>query len=253
MSESLRISLLQFDPKSGDVNANLQRLTELLQGVQPCDLLLLPEMFATGFNPNAPVEKATQILDWMRKTAAELNTAVCGTLAVEEKNRRFNRLFFVKQNDEQPKTYDKHHLFSLADEAKHFTPGTESPRFELNSWNIKPIICYDLRFPEWCRNSKTEPYDLLICPASWPTPRKDAWTALLRCRAIENQAYVAGVNRVGADQNNLAHSGLSVLFNPRGEVIAEAQAEQEMLVQATIELESLRRFRARFPILQDMD
>jgi predicted amidohydrolase len=141
----------------------------------------------------------------------------------------------------------------MSGEGQLFVAGDRMCRFHVQGWEIHPIICYDLRFPAWCRNTRIRPYDLLVCPASWPAARRDVWTTLLKARALENQCYVAGVNRVGEDGNGLAHSGGSVIFSPRGEIVGQAPDHEEATVTFRLSRDELYRFRQKFPVLDDAD
>ncbi|MDR3094417.1 MAG: amidohydrolase [Bacteroidales bacterium] len=255
----LKLTLIQYSPKWEDAPFNIDRVGEMLHYIESAkkgatDMIVLPEMWATGFSMN--VERiaafAEDILSWMRQLAASTSALVTGSVAVKEDSRYCNRQYWVLPNGETGH-YDKRHLFSMSDETQFFHAGEQSCRFVWKGWNIRPVICYDLRFPAWCRNTKTQPYDLLLCSASWPAVRSDVWSSLLKARALENQCFVVGVNRVGADGNGLQHLGESVIYGPKGETIGKIAANEEAIASFELSLEDLQRFREKFPVLNDMD
>ena len=219
------------------------------------DLLVLPEMFSTGFatEPEGIAERCEEgrfaSLDWMRERASRYGFAIAGSIAVEENGRYYNRFTFVKPDGESA-FYNKHHLFTYGKEDKHFTAGAEHLLIDYRGVRIMPLICYDLRFPLWSRNHGE--YDLLIYVASWPTSRVEAWRTLLKARAIENQCYVVGVNRVGEDPS-CSYCGGSAVIDPYGRVMAECRDGQEELLSVEIDLEVLKEFRKKFPVLGDAD
>ncbi|MDR1172393.1 MAG: nitrilase family protein, partial [Bacteroidales bacterium] len=197
MSDTLTVSLVQYAPHWEDVQSNLSRLDVLLRSLAgKTDLIILPEMFSTGFSMNtgrtSSGENPVAVLQWMQQQARSTGAMITGSIATAEGTHCYNRLYWVNPEGDA-EHYDKRHLFAMSDEPQHFTAGTEQKQFDWRGWQIKPIICYDLRFPGWCRNNRIHPYDLLICPASWPAVRSDVWLTLLKARALENQCYVAGV------------------------------------------------------------
>ncbi len=258
MSENnLTVSLVQYAPKWEDVGYNLSRLGEMIQPLSgKTDLIVLSEMFPSGFSMNA--EKVGShdnhmfALQWMQGQAKLTGATLIGSMAVMMDGHYYNRCYWVTP-DGYVDYYDKHHLFTMSEEPLHFTAGEEQKRFACLGWNIKPIICYDLRFPCWCRNTRQDPYDLLICPASWPLVRSDVWLTLLKARAIENQCYVVGVNRVGADGSGLVHQGDSVVFGPKGEIVEQLEKNKETVANIELSLDTLKEFRRKFPVLDDMD
>jgi predicted amidohydrolase len=257
MDRVLAVSLVQYAPRWEDVQFNLSRLSDMLQPLAgKADLMILPEMFPTGFSMNTrqtcSSENTAAVLQWMQQQAQSTGAMICGSMAVTESTHCCNRFHWVSP-DGNAGYYDKHHLFTMSDEPQHFAAGAEQKQFEWCGWQIKPIVCYDLRFPEWCRNSRIKPYDLLICPASWPTVRSNVWLTLLKARALENQCYVAGVNRIGTDGNGLQHKGDSILYGPKGEVIGQIPENEETAATFNISLSALCDFRRKFPVLNDMD
>ena len=247
---------MQYDPCWEDAQTNLSRLGRMLQPLAgKTDLMVLCEMFPTGFSMN--VEKicsensSADVLQWMRRQARFTDAMVAGSVAVREGEHFYNRFYWVNP-DGDTGYYDKRHLFIMSDEPKCFTAGAEQKQFEWRGWQIKTIVCYDLRFPEWCRNNRTKPYDLLLCVASWPTARSDVWLTLLKARAIENQCYVVGVNRVGTDGNGLHHKGDSIVYGPKGETIGRLPENEESIVSFELSLCDLHDFRRKFPVLEDI-
>ena len=249
----MTISLVQYAPHWEDVRLNLSRLNDMLQSLAgKTDLIVLPEMFPTGFSMNiGKICSATGTLQWIRQQARSTGTMIAGSMAVREGVHCYNRFYWVNPDGEAG-YYNKRHLFSMSAEPQHFTAGTERKQFEWRGWQIKPIVCYDLRFPEWCRNNRIKPYDLLICAASWPASRSDTWLTLLKARALENQCYVVGVNRVGTDGNGLHHKGDSIVYSPKGEIIGRIPDNEETAATFELSLSALHDFRRKFPVLDDM-
>ena len=257
MTEILKVSLVQYNPVWEDVSVNLSRLSEMLKPLKgKTDLILLPEMFSTGFSVNiekiCSAENQEAVIKWMRLTAEATDAMIVGSAAIKEKSLYYNRMFWVSHDDSSEGYYDKNYLFIMSDEPRYFTAGAEGTQFELLGWKIKPIICYDLRFPELSRNNRVNPYDILLCVASWPAVRSDVWMTLLKARAIENMCYSIGVNRVGEDINQLKHKGDSVIYGPTGENIMLLPEDTETIVTTEISLSKLKRFRQRFPVLENI-
>ena len=252
----LRITLLQTPLHWENAPANLSDLEKLLTGLEgTTDLVVLPEMFSTGFTMNAksnaePLEGPS--MQWMRRMAIQLQAVVTGSLIIHVDGSYYNRLIWM-QPDGTYQQYDKRHLFRLAGEEKTYTAGNQRLIFTCKGWAIFPLICYDLRFPVWSRRSKNFDYDLLLYVANWPERRNAAWKMLLPARAIENQSYVVAVNRVGADGNGILHSGDTAIYDFLGEKTSAATAHQKMVLQATLEKKSLINFRNQFPFWQDAD
>jgi len=256
----LRITICQQSLEWEHRKKNLVNWENLLPQLRgQTDLVILPEMFTTGFtmNTTAMAEPlAGPTLDWMRDMARELRAVVTGSFICEEpgveSSLYFNRLVWMRPNGSFVH-YDKRHLFTFADEHYHFSAGCERIMVELNGWSICPLICYDLRFPVWSRNQAYRPYDLLIYVANWPEARSAAWKDLLVARAHENQCYVAGVNRIGTDGKGIAYSGDSRVIGPKGELLAEAPANEPVLTTVTLNRQQLMDFREKFRVLDDAD
>ena len=252
--ELLKITILQGYIFWENAEKNLQNFGLKLSGLrEKTDLIILPEMFNTGFTMN--VEKCAERMDgntmrWMFNTARTYECVVAGSLIIEEEGRYYNRFVWMSP-DGSFVHYDKRHLFALAKEDEIFTPGTDRMMLMLKGWKICPMICYDLRFPVWSRNQQ-EGYDLLVYTASWPDKRSSHWRALIPARAIENQAYVIGVNRVGYDGNEVYYSGGSMCISPLGDVVYY-KPEDEDLYTFTLNPAELKRARDQFPFLKDSD
>jgi omega-amidase len=216
----LNISMIQTALFWENPAENLKMFDEKIHSItEPADIILLPEMFTTGFSMNPKGIAETwdgRALQYMKEWAKKKNAAICGSLMFEDEGKYYNRLIWMS-SDGKFHHYDKRHLFGLGVEDKTYTPGDFQLLIEYRGWKIKPLVCYDLRFPVWCRN--TEGYDLLLFVANWPERRILAWKSLLVARAIENQCYVAGVNRVGDDGNGIYHSGDSMVIDPKGEIL----------------------------------
>lgn len=247
----LRVAICQMDIIWGDCEANLQRVESCVRSAD-ADLVVLPEMFLTGYDCSSEVALPTDspYIERLQGLATEVGRAVGGTIAVSDKGAIYNR-FYLFRPDGSAECYDKRHLFRMAGEDWVFSSGSERVVMEYKGWRILPQVCYDLRFPVWSRQRGDE-YDLVIYSAEWAGTRIGAWDRLLPARAIENQAFVVGVNRVGDDP--LAHyNGHSVVLNPYGEVIARVEEDVEGVAVAELDLEALRRFREKFPAWADAD
>lgn len=248
----MRVTLLQRDIVWARPRENTRRIDQALQGVGKTDLIVLPEMFSTGFvtEPEGLAEAdPPESLGWMKATARSLDCAVAGSIAVEAGGRFYNRFYFVRP-DGSAEHYDKRHLFTYGGEHRHFTPGQRRVVVSWRGVRILLQVCYDLRFPTFSRNHAD--YDLALYVASWPTSRLAAWNTLLHARAIENQCYVAGVDRTG-DDPSCAYSGGTMIIDPRGNTMAEAGYDREDVVSADIDMDALRDFREKFPVLDDRD
>lgn len=216
------------------------------------DLFVVPEMFLTGFScelSNLEKYQPEEPLAWLKKSASKTGVSLIGSLKITENSQLKNRLYLVEP-DGNVQHYDKRHLFRLSAEAKNFAKGEDRPVFKFSGWKIFPQVCYDLRFPVWSRN-KNE-YDLLINVANWPASRRNHWRTLLTARAIENQAYVVGVNRVGKDGNGLEYSGDSLVLDPLGNILFDAEKREGAFV-LTLDQKQLFEVREKFPFLQDQD
>lgn len=254
MAENLKIALLQADLVWEDAEANRNLFEEKIRKLSPeTELIVLPEMFSTGFSMNAEslAEPAGgPSLEWMKQMAAEKDAAVTGSLIVSEDGHFFNRLYFVRPDGAFEK-YDKRHTFTLAKENETYDSGTERLIVTYKGWRICPLVCYDLRFPVWSRN--TEDYDVLIYVANWPSMRVQAWDALLKARAIENMCYCIGVNRVGEDGNGHPYSGHSAVFDLLGNQLNRNTGEEEFEEELSLDREYLEETRDKFRFLQDRD
>lgn len=251
--ENLSVAIIQTELKWEDIDENLLRLTEKLNQVSDTDLIILPEMFSTGFTMDAKLvaeRESGKAVNWLIKMATSKNTAITGSLVIEENGNYYNRLFFVFPNGKY-ETYDKKHLFTLAKEHEHYSAGSEKIIVNYKGFKICPLVCYDLRFPVWIRN--VEEYDLLIFVANWPNKRVKAWDALLKARSIENMCYTIGVNRVGLDGNDHLYSGHSAVYNALGEKISKENKETEFIEKVTLSLESVTKTRKEFGFLRDRD
>ncbi len=261
----LRISLIQTALHWEDKKANLEMLEKKIFAIpDKPELIILPEMFSTGFSMNNKLLAETMegdTVDWMRKTAAKKGAVLIGSMIAKEEtaseNIYYNRLIWMLPNGEKA-YYDKRHLFAFGKEDQHYSPGNKRLIASVNGWKINLQICYDLRFPVWLRQSETNDnpsspeYDLLIFVANWPAVRSVAWRTLLQARAIENQCYVIGVNRTGVDGRGLEYQGESMLVGPLGEVVALLDAE-EQIYSHILDHENLEEVRHKFPFWRDAD
>jgi len=254
----LRVALVQTDLHWQDKTANLALLEEKIWSLKnTCDLIVLPEMFATGFSMESALlaePMNLQVHKWMKQLAAQTGSVITGTVIISEGGNYYNRLLWVLP-DGTTQHYDKRHLFRMANEDASFASGTELPIFSLKGWKICPQICYDLRFPIWARNhwnSGNAAYDLLFYVASWPAARISAWDTLLPARAIENLSYAIGVNRVGIDGNQIAYTGHSAAYDFKGERLVDL-GEKDQIQVVTLSRSSLEEYRSKFPAWKDAD
>lgn len=248
----MRVTILQRNIEWANPALNIQRADEAISRNAGADLYVLPEMFSTGFctQPEGIAESSeSDTLRWMQRKAAEMDAAIAGSVAIEQEGRYYNRFYFVKP-DGSVAHYDKKHLFTYGGEHLRFTAGEERVVVEWRGVRILLEVCYDLRFPIWARNRGD--YDMILYVASWPTPRVAAWSALLVARAIENQCYVAGVNRVGTDPA-CDYCGGSVVIDPYGRHIATCADGVECEATAEVDMAALEAFREKFPVLRDAD
>lgn len=252
--QNLTLTLVQTELYWQNPAQNRQMLTEKLAMLAgKTDIIVLPEMFSTGFSmaPENCAESADgQSLQWMREQAMLTGSAITGSLAVKLDDGFVNRLYFVTPEG-QVSHYDKRHLFRMGGEHEHYQQGHERTLFHWRGWRIMPLICYDLRFPVFSRNR--DDYDLLICVANWPEPRRQPWRTLLQARAIENLSYVAGVNRIGQDGNQLSYSGDSMLVDFMGNPLVDDTPGTPFVQTVTLDAEALCSFRERFPAHLDAD
>ncbi len=261
----MKLSLIQTTLVWENGEANREQLSKLIDSItETTDLIVLPEMFTTGFTmkPELFAEsiELSKTLVWLKQKAQQKNCVITGSIALEENGKYYNRLFWVEPTG-TIQTYNKRHLFRMGQEHLHYTAGTKRIITQLKDWTICPLICYDLRFPTWSRNrftanddnSVNAEYDVLLYIANWPEVRRYPWKQLLIARAIENQCYVIGVNRVGIDGNGIAHSGDSLIINPRGEIIYELPINETCVYTATLDKQYLLDFRKAFPVGLDAD
>jgi omega-amidase len=252
--DNLKITVYQGYLFWEKIDKNLQNIALRLSGIrEKTDLIILPEMFNTGFTMNAvemgePMDGKT--IRWMENVARQYNCVVTGSLIIAEKGKYYNRLIWMRP-DGTYKHYDKRHLFGLGKEDDTYTAGKKKLIVELKGWKICPVICYDLRFPVWLRNVN-QTYDLLIVVANWPERRSLAWRTLIPARAVENQCYVIGVNRVGHDGNEIYHSGDSTCIDPNGNVVYYKRDEEDVYT-FTIQADEVALARRGFPFLKDAD
>jgi predicted amidohydrolase len=272
---TLTITTIQPDLRWEDKEANLRLLEERILSIgQPAELVVLPEMFSTGFSMQPEILAETMdgpTVSWMRDLAAKRKIILTGSIIIEEDGLFFNRLIWMLPNGSFG-SYDKRHRFAYAGENDHYTAGSKRLITSVNGWKVLPLVCYDLRFPVWSRqrSASGEPeepglstaphppaappleYDLMIYVANWPERRSHAWKTLLQARAIENQSYVVGVNRVGEDGNKIYHSGDSMIISPLGEVLYQAAPKEEVFT-LTLQKETLTGIRQKFPFWRDAD
>ncbi|MCV6590439.1 MAG: amidohydrolase [Marinobacterium sp.] len=250
----LKISLVQAELHWQNPPQNRQMLAEKIACLAgKSDLIILPEMFSSGFSM-APEQVAEpeegESVQWLQQQAVQLKCAISGSLAIAVDGGYVNRLFLAEP-DGNLQYYDKSHLFRMGDEHSHYLPGTQRTIFHYRGWRILPLVCYDLRFPVFGRNRGD--YDLLLCVANWPAPRRHPWRTLLQARAIENLCYVAGVNRVGMDGNGLEYSGDSMLVDFKGVPVLDAEPGLAFIETTTLNFQSLQAFRQAFPAHLDAD
>jgi predicted amidohydrolase len=261
----LKITFVQSRLHWENIPANLAMFSSFLKKIKrgSTDLIMLPEMFSTGFTMNASrvaEDMNGSAVQWMKRTASEKKCVVCGSLIIAEGAKYFNRLIWMR-DDGSYEYYDKRHLFRLAGEEKIYTPGKEKIIVEVKGWKILPLICYDLRFPAWSRNGfftpnselRTPDFDLLIYVANWPARRDYAWRQLLIARAIENQSYVVGLNRTGKDGNGILHRGYSIVIEPMGEKISKTKPNVTSVETVKLPAKKLREVRKNLPFLIDAD
>jgi predicted amidohydrolase len=255
----ITFTLIQTSLHWENKSANLQMLEEKIMNIgEKTQVVVLPEMFNTGFSMK-PEELAEtmegEAVQWMKRIAAQKKIILTGSVMIEEEGKFYNRMLWMLPNG-QYGYYNKRHLFAFAGEDKHYTGGTERFIASVNGWKINLLVCYDLRFPVWARQqfdeAKNFEYDALIYVANWPERRSTAWKTLLQARAIENQCYVIGVNRVGDDGNNIYHSGDSMVIDPLGQVLYHKKDEEDIFT-ITLKKEDLQGIREKFQFWRDAD
>ena len=249
----MKIALVQTETDWHDAAANRRRFDAWFEQVEPdTDLVVLPEMFSTGFTMDS--REVAETMDgptvaWLRDRAAALDAVLVGSVVIRAGERWFNRLVWMAP-DGTATTYDKRHRFRMAGEHEHYDAGAERVVVRLDDWRVCPLICYDLRFPVWSRNRGD--YDVLIYPANWPAARQGHWNGLLRARAIENQCFAIGVNRVGTDGNGVVYRGGTAVYDFEGTPLVEV-FDDEQLVHVRLDRQGLDRYRAAFPAWRDAD
>ena len=254
MKENLKIALIQSDLVWENPERNRENFSEKIKNIsEAIDLIILPEMFTTGFTMNA--EEVAETMDgntveWMRSLASRSNVAIVGSLVILEENNFYNRLLFVEPSG-TIQYYNKRHTFTLVGEDKIYTAGVEKLIIDYKGWRICPLICYDLRFPVWARN--TQDYDVLLYVANWPKPRVSAWDALLKARAIENMSYCIGVNRVGIDGVHSEYSGHSAAYDVLGNIITSIEPGKEQTQIVILEKRHIQAYRNKLRFLDDRD
>lgn len=253
--EDLKITILQNTLHWENKEKNLSLFTGKISSIkEETDLIILPEMFSTGFTMNAasmaePMDGES--VNWMYGIARKKNCVVTGSLIIGENGKYYNRLIWMKPDGIE--FYDKRHLFGLAGENNTYSAGTKKITTTIKGWKILPLVCYDLRFPVWSRRTKKSDYDLLIYIANWPERRVHAWKQLLIARAIENQSYVAGVNRVGNDGNDIFHTGESAVVDFKGEIISVGNPSEEFIKTITLQYAPMVKNREQFSFFEDGD
>ena len=250
--QDLKVTLVQTELAWEDARANLETMDRLVMDLQePTDLIVLPEMFTTGFSMNTDglaEDMDGPAVSWLKKVSRRKQADIAGSLIIRTERGYMNRLVWARPEGEIL-TYDKRHLFRMAGEEKVYTAGKDKVTIALNGWNVCPFICYDLRFPTWTRNKECN-FDVAIFVANWPEKRSLHWKILLRARAIENQCYVVGVNRVGKDGNGIAYSGDSAVIDPKGKILFEKSHEPCIHTQH-LGYTHLTSYRKAFPAWRD--
>ena len=251
MGEKLKLALVQTSISWEDPELNRSHFEKILKQVNDVDLIVLPEMFTTGFsmtpgNINSDHQRIT--VEWMKQEARKYNSAITGSIISSEGGQYFNRLCFISAEGNLY-NYDKRHTFTLAGEDKVYQRGNKKVIIDFKGFRICPMICYDLRFPVWSRNA--EDFDVLLYVANWPAPRIEAWDTLLKARAIENMVYSVGVNRIGVDGNGLEYTGHSAVYDSLGERLAYSESEE--ILFAELDQNHLSETRKKLMFLQDRD
>jgi omega-amidase len=252
--QDLKITLIQTELIWEDIPANLAAFDKKLDSIQQeTDLIVLPEMFSTGFSMNAP--ELAESMDgaavaWLLNQSENRHVDIAGSVIIKSRNCYYNRLIWASP-DGSIRHYDKKHLFRMSGEEKVYQEGRTTLTVELNGWRIRPFICYDLRFPAWTRNSDT-PYDIALFTANWPAIRVNQWKILLQARAIENQSYVIGVNRIGKDGNGISYNGYSSVIDPVGHILFQKKGRPWIHTES-LSYSFLQDYRQSFPAWMDRD
>lgn len=257
-TDTLDITLIQTYLHWEDKELNLKRMEYHINSIKnSTDIIILPEMFSTAFTMNNSLyeEMDGKTIIWLQKMAKHTNAAVCGSIIIKENGSFYNRFVFAEPNG-KISFYDKHHTFRIANEQLNYASGKSKTIIEYRGWKILPMVCYDLRFPVWSRNKVVDnelEYDLIIYVANWPERRNNAWKAMLPSRAVENQSYVAAVNRIGMDGNGINYTGDSGIWGVWGDNLLPFSPEEEQVKSWVISLSWLKEFRKNFPVWMDAD
>ncbi len=252
--DNIKIATLQLDLIWEDKIKNLEKIESIIMSISDkVDLIILPEMFTTGFtmNPEKYAESMNgETVGWMKKMAQKKSTSILGSIVIRENSNFYNRAIFVLSNSEIS-FYNKRHLFRFEGEKDYYKAGETNTIFQINKWRIRPQICYDLRFPIWSRNNNE--YDVLINMANWPAKRNEHWVKLLYARAIENQCYVIGCNRIGIDGNGIEYIGNSMVIDPKGNKMNKEMINCESTIIIELSMKDLEQYRNQFPVYLDND
>ena len=257
--QDLKVTVIQSDLIWENAEINIENFNKKIDAINDItDLIILPEMFNTGFsiNPeNCAEDENGKSVKWLESKAREMNCVITGSVLINDKGKFYNRLFWMPP-DGNYLQYDKRHLFRMSDEYKIFSGGKDKIIASLKAWKILPLICYDLRFPVWSKNNFIEEqydYDIVIYIANWPEARSSVWKSLLVARAIENQAYAIGVNRIGNDGHGTSHSGDTMIVDPKGHIICSFDPHKELIQTVVLSYNDLDTFRKKFPVGLDWD
>jgi omega-amidase len=254
---SLNVTIIQSDLHWEDKKANLSMFEKKIDAIEGAEIVILPEMFSTGFSmqPEKLAENMEgETIGWMKRMAAKKNIILTGSVIIEDEGHYYNRLVWMLP-DGQCGIYDKRHRFAYAEEDQHYTAGDKRLIASVKGWRVNLLVCYDLRFPVWARQQPSgsdHEYDLLVYVANWPGRRQLAWESLLRARAIENQCYVVGVNRVGEDGKNILYTGGSMIIDPLGEILYQKKDEEDIF-SYSLDKKHLDSVREKFPFWKDAD
>ncbi len=252
--QDLKVTLIQSELVWEDIDSNLTEFDAKITAIEEdTHLVILPEMFSTGFSMNAAAlaqDMEGSAVQWIQKKSRDIHADIVGSIIINDEGKFYNRLVWAKPEGNLL-AYDKRHLFRMAGEEKIYSAGSKNITVELNGWKIRPFICYDLRFPVWTRNMKNQ-YDMAVFIANWPERRAEHWRVLLQARAVENQCYVIGVNRVGTDGNGLTYSGDSSVIDPWGTVIFQ-KSNHPCTITTQLTYDLLKRCREDFPVWMDAD
>ena len=246
----MKIAIIQNCIRTKQLEWTLQSAVDLLDQQPGADLYVLPETFATGFMAEGSIEQGSQVLSWMQQQASRLYAAVAGSVAIRDRKQQLRNRFYFVRPDGRYAFYDKHHLFTMAGENNQFVAGERRVVVEWRGVRFLLQVCYDLRFPVFSRNQGD--YDAIIYVANWPSSRSEVWHTLLRARALENQCYVIGVNITG-DETGVAHAGDSAIIDAYGHTLAQCPPDKAASASALLDMDTLQRFRQKFPVLADAD